>query len=105
MERRLSQVSEDVSRQTELHHSALQRAQLAEQQVTDLSDRLQGLEAELMTSDVHRDGLSHNRQIVSEHTGYHVECAVGEHHTFLHRCWAPPKMVITVFITNFRHSI
>ncbi|XP_029585365.1 coiled-coil domain-containing protein 170 [Salmo trutta] len=66
MERRLSQVSEDVSRQTELHHSALQRAQLAEQQVTDLSDRLQGLEAELMTSDVHRDGLSHNRQIYEQ---------------------------------------
>ncbi|XP_023842796.1 coiled-coil domain-containing protein 170 isoform X1 [Salvelinus sp. IW2-2015] len=66
MERRLSQVTEDVSRQTELHHSALQRAQLAEQQVTDLSDRLQGLEAELMTSDVHRDGLSHNSQLYEQ---------------------------------------
>ncbi|XP_029543454.1 coiled-coil domain-containing protein 170 isoform X2 [Oncorhynchus nerka] len=66
MERRLSQVREDVSRQTELHHSALQRAQLAEQQVTDLSDRLQGLEAELMTSDVHRDGLSHDRQLYEQ---------------------------------------
>ncbi|XP_045063530.1 coiled-coil domain-containing protein 170 isoform X4 [Coregonus clupeaformis] len=64
MERRLSQVSEDVSRQTELHHGALQRAQLAEQQVTDLSNRLQGLEAELMTADVHRDGLSHNRHLL-----------------------------------------
>lgn len=104
MERRLSQVREDVSRQTELHHSALQRAQLAEQQVTDLSDRLQGLEAELMTSDVHRDGLSHDRQLVSEHTGNHVECAVGEHHTFLHWWCCPPQM-ITVFITNVRHSI
>lgn len=30
MERRLSQVSEEVSRQTELHDSALERAQLAE---------------------------------------------------------------------------
>ncbi|CAB1331261.1 unnamed protein product [Coregonus sp. 'balchen'] len=66
MERRLSQVSEDVSRQTELHHGALQRAQLAEQQVTDLSNRLQGLEAELMTADVHRDGLSHNRLLFLE---------------------------------------
>nr|XP_046164677.1 coiled-coil domain-containing protein 170 isoform X2 [Oncorhynchus gorbuscha] len=66
MERRLSQVREDVSRQTELHHSALQRAQLAEQQVTDLSNRLQGLEAELMTSDVHRDGLSHDRQLYEQ---------------------------------------
>ncbi|XP_064783739.1 coiled-coil domain-containing protein 170 isoform X3 [Oncorhynchus masou masou] len=66
MERRLSQGREDVSRQTELHHSALQRAQLAEQQVTDLSDRLQGLEAELMTSDVHRDGLSHDRQLYEQ---------------------------------------
>ncbi|XP_055719710.1 coiled-coil domain-containing protein 170 isoform X3 [Salvelinus fontinalis] len=69
MERRLSQVTEDVSRQTELHHSALQRAQLAEQQVTDLSDRLQGLEAELMTSDVHRDGLSHNSQLHEQFLG------------------------------------
>ncbi|XP_045063529.1 coiled-coil domain-containing protein 170 isoform X2 [Coregonus clupeaformis] len=66
MERRLSQVSEDVSRQTELHHGALQRAQLAEQQVTDLSNRLQGLEAELMTADVHRDGLSHNRHLYEQ---------------------------------------
>ncbi|XP_021429463.2 coiled-coil domain-containing protein 170 isoform X4 [Oncorhynchus mykiss] len=66
MERRLSQLREDVSRQTELHHSALQRAQLAEQQVTDLSDRLQCLEAELMTSDVHRDGLSHDRQLYEQ---------------------------------------
>ncbi|XP_010876806.2 coiled-coil domain-containing protein 170 isoform X2 [Esox lucius] len=61
-EKRLSHVSEEVSRQTELYHSALQRAQLAERQVTDLRDRLQGLEAELVTSDVHRDGLSHNQQ-------------------------------------------
>ncbi|KAJ7990813.1 hypothetical protein DPEC_G00290810 [Dallia pectoralis] len=62
VEKRLSNVSEAVSRQTELHHSALQRAQLAEKQVTDLRDRLQGLEAELVTLDVHRDGLSHNQQ-------------------------------------------
>ncbi|KAM6960666.1 coiled-coil domain-containing protein 170 [Aplochiton taeniatus] len=62
MESRLSQASEDLSRQTELHHSALQRAQLAEQQVQDLRERLQSLEAELLTVDVQRDGLCHNRQ-------------------------------------------
>ncbi|XP_078145756.1 coiled-coil domain-containing protein 170 [Centroberyx gerrardi] len=62
MEARLSRVSEELSRQTELHHSALQRAQLAEQQVQDLRERLQGLEAELLTADMHRDGLRHNKQ-------------------------------------------
>ncbi|KAL0969785.1 hypothetical protein UPYG_G00232260 [Umbra pygmaea] len=62
MEKRLLQTSEEVTRQTELYHGALDRAQLAEQQVTDLRDRLQCLEAELLTSDVHREGLSHNQQ-------------------------------------------
>ncbi|XP_071381629.1 coiled-coil domain-containing protein 170 [Centroberyx affinis] len=62
MEARLSRVSEELSRQTELHHSALQRAQLAEQQVQDLRERLQGLEAELLTADMHRDGLRHSKQ-------------------------------------------
>ena len=65
MELRLSHGSEELARQTELHHSALQRAQLAEQQVQDLRGRLKQLEGELLSADVHRDGLSHGQQHVS----------------------------------------
>lgn len=61
-------VSEELSEQTELQLSALQRAQLAEQQVQDLRERLQGLETELLTADMHRDGLRHNKQHVSPGT-------------------------------------
>ncbi|XP_035530007.1 coiled-coil domain-containing protein 170 [Morone saxatilis] len=66
MEVRLSHVSEELSEQTELQHSALQRAQLAEQQVQDLRERLQGLETELLTADMHRDSLRHNKQHYEE---------------------------------------
>ena len=59
MESRLSHVSEELSERT-------QRAQLAEQQVQDLRERLQGLEAELLTADMHRDGLRHSKQHVSK---------------------------------------
>ncbi|TMS21379.1 Coiled-coil domain-containing protein 170 [Larimichthys crocea] len=65
-EARLCHVSEKMSEQMELQQSALQRAQLAEQQVQDLRDRLQALETELSTADMHRDGLRHNEQHVSE---------------------------------------
>lgn len=65
-EARLCHVSEKMSEQMELQQSALQRAQLAEQQVQDLRDRLQALETELLTADMHRDGLRHNEQHVSE---------------------------------------
>ncbi|XP_047197574.1 coiled-coil domain-containing protein 170 isoform X2 [Hippoglossus stenolepis] len=62
MEARLCQASEELKEQTALQHSALQRAQLAEQQVQDLRERLQGLETELLTADMHRDGLRHGQQ-------------------------------------------
>ncbi|XP_018559199.1 coiled-coil domain-containing protein 170 [Lates calcarifer] len=57
MEAKLRHVSKELSEQTELQHRTLQRAQLAEQQVQDLRERLQGLESELSTADMHRDGL------------------------------------------------
>ncbi|XP_030247785.1 coiled-coil domain-containing protein 170 [Sparus aurata] len=63
---KLCHVSEELSEQTELQLSALQRAQLAEQQVQDLRERLQGLETELLTADMHRDGLRHNKQHYEE---------------------------------------
>ncbi|XP_028421585.1 coiled-coil domain-containing protein 170 [Perca flavescens] len=66
MEARLCHVSEELSEQTELKHSALQRAHLAEQQVQDLRERLQGLETELLAADVHRDGLRHSKQHYEE---------------------------------------
>ncbi|KAF7670055.1 hypothetical protein LDENG_00084470 [Lucifuga dentata] len=66
MEVKLSRVSEELSRQTELQHGSLHRAQLAEQQVQDLRDRLQSLEAELLTADVQRDGLRHNKEHYEE---------------------------------------
>lgn len=69
MEARLCHVSEELSEQTELQHSALQRAQLAEQQVQDLRERLQGVETELVTADMHRDGLRHSKQHVSKVRG------------------------------------
>ncbi|XP_034530293.1 coiled-coil domain-containing protein 170 [Notolabrus celidotus] len=61
MEARLCCFSEELSEQTELQQSALQRAQLAEQQVQDLRERLQALETELLTADMHRDGLRHSK--------------------------------------------
>ncbi|TKS87013.1 Coiled-coil domain-containing protein 170 [Collichthys lucidus] len=66
---RLCHVSEKMSEQMELQQSALQRAQLAEQQVQDLRDRLQALETELLTADMHRDGLRHNEQHYEEFLG------------------------------------
>lgn len=71
MEARLRCVSEQLSEQTELQHSATQRAQLAEQQVQDLRERLQAVETELLAADMQRDGLTHNQQHVSDHTIAH----------------------------------
>ncbi|KAM9341103.1 coiled-coil domain-containing protein 170 [Symphorus nematophorus] len=59
MEAQLCHVSEELSERT-------QRAQLAEQQVHDLRERLQGLETELLTADMHRDGLRHSKQHYEE---------------------------------------
>ncbi|TNN53317.1 Coiled-coil domain-containing protein 170 [Liparis tanakae] len=66
MEARLHQASEQLSEQAELGLRALQRAQLAEQQVQDLRERLRGLEAELQAADVQRDGLRLHRQHVGK---------------------------------------
>lgn len=66
MEARLCHVSEELSEQMELQNSVLQRAQLAEQQVQDLRERLQGLETELLKADMHCDGLRHSKQHVSK---------------------------------------
>ncbi|XP_068436676.1 coiled-coil domain-containing protein 170 [Clinocottus analis] len=66
MEARLRLVSEELSEQTELQLRALQRAQLAEQQVQDLRERLRGLEAELLAADVRHDGLRHGKQHYEE---------------------------------------
>ncbi|XP_045918940.1 coiled-coil domain-containing protein 170 isoform X1 [Micropterus dolomieu] len=66
MEARLCHVSEELSEQMELQNSVLQRAQLAEQQVQDLRERLQGLETELLKADMHCDGLRHSKQHYEE---------------------------------------
>lgn len=66
LESRLCRVSQELNERTELQHGALQRAQLAEQQVQDLRERLQGLETELMTADVQYDGLRRSKQQVSK---------------------------------------
>jgi len=66
MEARLRHASEQLSEQAELGLRALQRAQLAEQQVQDLRERLRGLEAELQAADVQRDGLTLHRQHVGK---------------------------------------
>lgn len=68
MDTRLRHVSAELREQTELQHSALQRAQLAERQVQDLRERLQVVETELLTADMHRDGLRHSTQHVSKVT-------------------------------------
>lgn len=62
---RLCHVSEELKERMELQHQSLQRAQLAEEQVQDLRERLHGLETELLTVDMHRDGLQHSKQHVS----------------------------------------
>nr|XP_006625964.2 PREDICTED: coiled-coil domain-containing protein 170 [Lepisosteus oculatus] len=62
MEAKASRVTEQLARQTELHEAALQRARQAEQQLGELRDRLKGLEGELVSGDVVRDGLSQQKQ-------------------------------------------
>ncbi|XP_033844592.1 coiled-coil domain-containing protein 170 [Periophthalmus magnuspinnatus] len=66
METRLAQMSAELSEQTALHHSTLQRAELAENQAQDLRERLHRLESELLTMDVLRDGLRQDKQQYEE---------------------------------------
>ncbi|KAJ8288606.1 hypothetical protein COCON_G00012650 [Conger conger] len=61
-----SEIAEKLAEQEQLHQGALQRAQLAEQYGQELGARLRGLETELLSGEVLRDGLRHNRQ--------HYEC-------------------------------
>uniref|UniRef100_A0A7N8XU17 Coiled-coil domain containing 170 n=1 Tax=Mastacembelus armatus TaxID=205130 RepID=A0A7N8XU17_9TELE len=66
MEASLCHVSKELSEQAELQHSTLQRAHLAEQQVQDLRERLQSLETELLTADMHGDRLRQSKQHYEE---------------------------------------
>lgn len=66
VEARLAQVSEHLSKQTELHHSAAQKGELAEQQVHNLRQRLHVAETELLNAHVQRDGLRQSKEHVSE---------------------------------------
>lgn len=68
MEARLRHISGQLCEQTELQLSATQRAQLAEQHVRDLKERLEAVETELLAADMQRDGLTHKQQHVSDHT-------------------------------------
>ncbi|CAL8284734.1 unnamed protein product [Lota lota] len=62
METRLSEVSAELSRQSDLQKGAEQRAQRAEHQLVDLRERLQGVQADLLAVDAHRDALRHTMQ-------------------------------------------
>ncbi|KAG9336200.1 hypothetical protein JZ751_002547 [Albula glossodonta] len=66
MEAKASRLSEKLTEQEELHQGALQRAQQAEQRGRELCGKLRGLETELLSGEVVRDGLRHSRQ--------HYEC-------------------------------
>lgn len=66
MEARLAQASEHLTEQTELHHSAAQRAEFAERQVHDLRQRLHVAETELLNAHVQRDGLRQRKEHVSK---------------------------------------
>lgn len=60
----LSEVSGELSRLFGLHQGVLERAHSAEQQVQELGRQQKELEAELVTADVLRDGLSRERHSV-----------------------------------------
>ncbi|KAJ3613086.1 hypothetical protein NHX12_019342 [Muraenolepis orangiensis] len=62
MESRLSEVSAELSQRSELQEGVEQRAQRAEHQLVDLRERLQGVQADLLAVDGHRDALTHNMQ-------------------------------------------
>lgn len=66
MDARLRRIAEQLTEQTELHNSSAQRAQLAGQQVQELREKVQALETELLSADVHREKLLNSRQHVSQ---------------------------------------
>ncbi|XP_072554887.1 coiled-coil domain-containing protein 170 isoform X1 [Paramormyrops kingsleyae] len=64
IEDNLSEVLRELARLFGLHQGVLERAHSAEQQVQELGRRQKELEAELLTADVLRDGLSRERHSV-----------------------------------------
>lgn len=77
MEARLHRISMQLSEQMELQNSSALKTQLAEQQVQDLREKLQGLETELLSADVQREELTHSKQHVSKVTGQDVTVTIG----------------------------
>lgn len=76
MEARLRRVSVQLSEQMELQNSSALKTRLAEQQVQELRERLQGLETELLSADVQREELTHSKQHVSKVTGQDVTLTI-----------------------------
>lgn len=76
MEARLRRISMQLSEQMELQNSSALKTQLAEQQVQDLKERLQGLETELLSSDVQREELTRSKQHVSKVTGQDITVTI-----------------------------
>ncbi|MGH0114379.1 UNVERIFIED_CONTAM: hypothetical protein FKN15_005780 [Acipenser sinensis] len=64
MEVKVSRLTDQLERQTELHDATLLRARQTEQQLGEIRERLSGVEGELISGDVLRDGMSHEKQNV-----------------------------------------
>eukprot|EP00079_Xenopus_tropicalis_P035703 XP_017949474.1 PREDICTED: coiled-coil domain-containing protein 170 [Xenopus tropicalis] len=62
LEERVFKLSEQLQTQTELHQESMSRARKAEQYLDDLGGRLKLAEGELVSGDVMRDNLSHEKQ-------------------------------------------
>ena len=57
-------MSDEIESQRNLHRTTLKRASEAELQLKESSDRVNGLEGELLTSDVERDRLKDDKKKV-----------------------------------------
>ncbi|KAM4695318.1 coiled-coil domain-containing protein 170 [Discoglossus pictus] len=62
LESRVCKLNEQLQHQADLHQEAMHRAKKAEQQLEDLWGRLKLREGELVSGDVMRDNLSHEKQ-------------------------------------------
>lgn len=79
MEARLRSITEQLNEQMEFHNSSAQRAQLVGRQVQELRERVQALETELLSADVHREKLLHSQEHVSQAVRRHrVGCPVAK---------------------------
>lgn len=87
-------MAEQLTEQTELRNSSAQRAQLAGQQVQELRERVQALETELLSADVHREKLLHCQQHVSQ-----VEQRHKTRYPHSQCCWDYSLKVIQLLIT------